>query len=92
MSNQDLILNIATNLGRLGRWSSEGKLARTPQFLADTQIYLDQIRAVSPQFHSTYDHFLKDYSYLKSTPPNSNVWADTAFTWAAILTHRAKLA
>jgi len=92
MTNQDLILNIAVNLGRLGRWSHEGKTSRINQFFTDTQSYLDQLKQLNPRFRPTYDRFSKDYSYLKSTSPNSKNWSDTAFTWASILTHRAKLA
>lgn len=92
MTSRDLVLNIAVNLDRLGRWAYEGKTNRIPQFLADTQTYLDQFREFDSRFRSTYDRFLKDYSRLTSTPPNDQDWADTAFTWAAILTHRARLA
>jgi len=92
MTPQDSVLNIAVNMGRLGRFSSEGKITRIPQFLADTQVYLDQLRKFNPKFRPTYDHFLIDFLRLRSTSPNADDWSDTAFTWAAILTHRAKLA
>lgn len=92
MSNQDLVLNIATNMGRLGRWACEGNTARISQFLPDTQKYIDQLRQPNPRFQSINDLFLKDFSYLKSQNPDSKNWADTAFTWAAILTHRSQLA
>lgn len=92
MTNQDLILNVAVNLGRLGRWAQSGQTSRIPQFLTDTQNYLDQLQNIPPQFLSTYNKFLKDFVNLKSLSPNSPDWADTAFTWAAILTHRAKFA
>ncbi len=92
MTARDLVLNIAVNLGRLGRWSHEAKTDRIPQFLADTQNYLDQLHGFNPGFTSTYESFIKDYSRLKSTPPSDPDWAETAFTWANILTHRARLA
>lgn len=92
MTNSDLVLNIAVNLGRLGRWAQSGQTPRISQFLADTQIYLDQIQSIDPQFRSTYARFLKDYQFMRSTSPNPDGWSDTAFTWAVILTHRAKLA
>ena len=92
MTNQDLVLNIAVNLSRLGRWSHQGKSSRIPQFLSDTQIYIDQLQQVNLKFRPTYDRFLKDFLSLKSLSPNSQNWSDTAFTWASILTHRAKLA
>ncbi len=92
MKPQDSVLNIAVNLSRIGRWAYEGKTARISQFIADTQTYVDQIQNPNPRFSHTYERFLQDYEYLKSTPPNSTNWSETAFTWAAILTHRAKLA
>jgi len=92
MTNSDLVLNIAVNLGRLGHWAQSGQIPRISQFLADTQIYLDQIQNIDPKFRPTYTRFLKDYQFLRSTSPNPDDWSDTAFTWATILTHRAKLA
>ncbi|OGC93103.1 hypothetical protein A3D85_02230 [Candidatus Amesbacteria bacterium RIFCSPHIGHO2_02_FULL_47_9] len=92
MTPQDLVLNIAVNMSRLGRYSHGHQLSRVSQFLADTQNYLDQLQNFHPRFRPTYDRFLKDFLYLKSTPPDSSDWSDTAFTWASILTHRAKFA
>ena len=92
MTPRDLVLNIAVNLGRLGRYSYQNQPARVSQFLSDTQNYLDQLQDFSPRFRPTYEHFKKSYSYLKSTPPNNDDWSDTAFTWASILTHRAQFA
>ena len=34
MDAKDLTLNIAVNLGRIGRWACEGKQKRLNQFLA----------------------------------------------------------
>lgn len=36
LTAQELTLNIAVNLGRLGRWASEGKANRLSQFLKET--------------------------------------------------------
>ena len=66
-------LNIAVNLGRLGRWSHEAKTDRIPQFLADTQNYLDQLHGFNPGFTSTYESFIKDYSRLKSLLPATRI-------------------
>ena len=92
MTNQDLVLNIAVNLSRLGRYSFQNQSSRISQFLSDTQNYLDRLQNINPRFQLTYDRFLEAYSHLKSTPPDAKDWSDTAFTWASILTHRAKLA
>lgn len=92
MTNRDLVLNIAVNLGRLGRYSYQNQPARISQFITDTQDYLDQLQNFHPGFQNTYDNFLKAYTFLKSTLPDNDTWSDTAFTWAAILTHRAKFA
>lgn len=92
MTSQDVVLNIALNMSRLGRWAREGKTGRIPQFFADTQAYIDDLKDFDPKFTNTYDLFLKDYQYLKNTPPNDSDWSEKAYTWATILTHRAKLA
>lgn len=92
MTNQDLVLNIAVNLGRLGRYSLQRQPSRVSQFLSDTEIYLNQLQKLAPRFQTTYDNFVKAYSFLKSTSIDHSDWSDTAFTWASILTHRAKFA
>lgn len=93
MQSKDIILNIAVNLGRLGRWAADGRHGRIPRFLTDTESYISQINdtSFSPRFQSTYNNFLKAFASLKRNPVN-DAWAETAFTWANILTHRAKLA
>ena len=93
MTNHDLVLNIAVNLGRLSRWVAEGRIARVPQFLADTEIYLDQLEKApkSEKFNKTFNLFKNKFHYLKSKNLDE-IWADDALTWANILTHRAKLA
>lgn len=92
MNNQDLILNIAVNLGRLGKWGMEKRTERIAQFLEDSKRYLDQIdeKSLNPNFQETYKTFLKNFDYLQNNPVSDD-WAETAFTWANILTHRAKL-
>lgn len=93
MSAQDLVLNIALNLGRLSRWAMEGKKERVKQFISETQIYLDQLENVpkSEKFKPTYISFKKKFEELKREKLDEN-WADDSLTWANILTHRAKLA
>lgn len=94
MTNQDLILNIAVNLGRLGRYALENKPARIAQFLNDSDNYLKQISVdnLGSKYIPTHKHFLTVYQKLKNKDVVDVDWADTAFTWANILTHRAKLA
>lgn len=94
MNNSDLVLNIAVNLGRLGRWVAEGKYSRVEPFLKDTQNYLDQLdnRSLNDRFKKTYIIFRNQFDRLKEDRNYSLDWAETALTWANILTHRAKLA
>ena len=47
MSAEDLTLNIAVNLGRLGRWAMEGKEKRIKQFLWETDQYLEELEHAS---------------------------------------------
>jgi len=94
MTAQELILNIAVNLGRLSRWASEGKTSRIDQFLAETQEYLTELEKASKneQFMHTLDSFRNNFKKLKDNPKRDELWAEDALTWANILTHRAKLA
>lgn len=94
MSNQDILLNIAVNLGRLGRWADEKKVMRIPQFLDDTQIYIDMLEGaqINKKFQPTLRSFSSMFKKLASQKNYNEVWAEEAFTWANILTHRAKLA
>ena len=94
MTGQQLVLNIAVNLGRLSRWAQEGKITRMHQFLADTENYLEQLEQTptSGQFVTTLRLFKQQFSELKKNTNYNDEWAETALTWANILTHRAKLA
>jgi hypothetical protein len=94
MSNQDILLNIAVNLGRLGRWADEEKIARIPQFLKDTQVYVDMLNSekINKNFLPTFIGFSSMFKRLESEENYNDAWAEEAFTWANILTHRAKLA
>lgn len=92
MTNQDLILNIAVNLGRLGRWKMEGKTERIKQFIEDSKVYLNQLdrQKINSSFFETYDGLIKNFNLIQENLDGD--WAEDAFTWANILTHRAKLA
>ena len=94
MTAQELTLNIAVNLGRIGRWASEGRINRLNQFLNETDEYIHQLEQApkSAQFQATFEIFKKTFDQLKSDARLGPAWAETMFTWANILTHRAKLA
>lgn len=94
MNAQDLILNIAVNLGRLSRWAMEGKGTRVNQFLIETEQYLNQLENVpkSPKFDPTFQTFKLKFNRLKNDIKLDKFWAEDVLTWANILTHRAKLA
>jgi hypothetical protein len=95
MSAQELTLNIAVNLGRIGRWACEGKVNRIKQFLAETETYISQLEQArkTPRFCKTFDAFRKSFYELKDETQSFDlIWAEMMFTWANILTHRASLA
>jgi len=94
MTAQELTLNIAVNLGRLGRWASEGKAGRLGQFLKETEEYLQQLEAApkSARFQKTFELFKKTFDELRADVRTDLKWSETMFTWANILTHRARLA
>ncbi len=94
MSSRELTLNIAVNLGRLGRWACEGRLNRLNQFIEETEEYIQQLEKSpkSPRFQQTFDIFRENFNKLKNNTQVDAVWAEDMFTWANILTHRARLA
>lgn len=93
MGAQELTLNIAVNLGRLGRWALQGNTGRIKQFLEETEKFVNELEKTSksPKFDKTFKTFKSKFQALKNRKVD-NVWAEDAFTWASILTHRAKLA
>ena len=94
MNAQEITLNIAVNLGRLGRWALEGKEARVKQFLVETEDYLKQLEDApkTERFLKTFKPFKSKFYLLKNDVRCDETWAENALTWANILTHRAKLA
>lgn len=94
MKAEQIVLNIAVNLGRLSRFSSEGRMQRINQFLQETERYLSQLEsvAVSDRFQPTLIRFKKELKELKNEPFCTYNWAEKTLTWANILQHRAKLA
>jgi len=94
MNAQELTLNIAVNLGRIGRWAYEGRRGRIEQFIKETKGYILQLESMpkAPRFQETFKAFKESFSNLEKDMCLDAVWAETAHTWANILTHRAKLA
>ena len=94
MNAKDLTLNIAVNLGRMGRWACEGNTKRVKQFLTETEGFIHELERVpkSPRFQKTFDLFNHTFGTLKNDLRLDERWAETMFTWADILTHRARLA
>ena len=94
MNAQEITLNIAVNLGRLGRWALEGKEARIKQFLTETEDYLNQLEEApkKARFSKTFESFKNGFNILRNDVRCDETWAENALTWANILTHRAKLA
>ena len=93
MNAKEITLNIAVNLGRLCRWSMEGRRARVDQFLIETQKYVQALDAApkSARFLPTYEWFKKDFDVLRLNVEMNADWAESTLTWANILTHRASL-
>ncbi len=93
MNAQELTLNIAVNLGRIGRWALEGRINRLNQFLQETEGYILQLEHApkSSRFQHTFDAFKQTFDGLKGGVCSDPAWAEMMFTWANILTHRAKL-
>lgn len=94
MNAQELTLNIAVNLGRIGRWAYEGRRSRVEQFLKETQEYVCQLESAPklPRFQRTFNVFRESFNNLKNDIRLDSAWAEAAYTWANILTHRARLA
>ncbi len=94
MNAQELTLNIAVNLGRIGRWACEGRVNRINQFLAETEAYINKLEQAekTQRFCRTFNAFRKSFYELKGETQFDLVWAEMMFTWANILTHRASLA
>lgn len=88
MTNQDLVLNIAVNLSRIGRFLLEKRTQRVQQFVAQTQVQLAELS--SHQLSKPLIFPISRLQKLIHQPPAD--FAEDYFTLAAILAHRAKLA
>ncbi|OGZ97594.1 MAG: hypothetical protein A3I44_02850 [Candidatus Sungbacteria bacterium RIFCSPLOWO2_02_FULL_51_17] len=94
MSTQDIVLNIAVNLGRMSRWAIDGKHDRIDQFLDETERYMAELERApkSVKFQKTFSAFKLYFASLKNNAPRDEAWAEAMLTWGNILAHRAKLA
>lgn len=92
MTARDLILTIAVNLGRFGRWAQDGKTKRIDQFLEETDISLSALQRLSlpEKFIPTLQRFTSEYTQLKKARVRDDAWAEAMNTWANILIHRSK--
>lgn len=95
-----LIMDIAMNLTRVGNWAADdffGKQKRILLFLKKTDEYVDQLKSRSypAQLQSTITTFLSVYPDLisEASKPlaDPSIWAEAMMTWGNILAHRAKL-
>lgn len=94
------ILNIATNMGRVGGWvadSYKSKASLIARFMDETEDFVNELdnKNVSSRFIPTLIRFKKEFTALKSEKVNEKnklAWAEKALTWANILQHRSKLA
>ena len=89
-----LVLNIATNLERLSRFSQEGNNRRVEQFFKQTEEYFKKLKksTLRQSFKPTFKRFEKDMEILRTNDKTTYEWAEKTLTWANILTHRAKFA
>ena len=94
MDARELSLNIAVNLGRIGRWACEGRRNLIARFLEETEGYVRQLEQApkSPRFQKTFDIFRETFTGLKRDMRMDSEWAEMMLTWADILAHRAQLA
>lgn len=91
MDAKTLTLNIAVNMGRIGRWLAQGNKSRVEQFIKETEDYIDQLEKASKahKFKKTFNQFKKSFKNIKSQ--KSENLSEEAYTWANILTHRSNL-
>ncbi len=94
MDATEILLNIAVNLGRIGRWATEKKYSRIEQFFGDTDRYVEELAEVKKnnEIIPTLNFFEKNYARLKKNKSRNDAWAEEAFTLSNILIHRAKIA
>lgn len=98
MDAKTLTLNIAVDMGRIGRWLAQGNKSRVEQFIKETEDYIDLLEKASKankqsfssnKFKKTFNQFKKSFKNIKSN--KSENLSEEAYTWANILTHRSNL-
>lgn len=91
MDPKTLTLNIAVNMGRIGRWLAQGNKNRVEQFIKETEDYIDLLEKASKakKLRKTFNQFKKSFKNIKSQ--KSENLSEEAYTWANILTHRSNL-
>lgn len=91
MDAKTLTLNIAVNMGRIGRWLGQGNQSRAEQFIKETEDYINKLEKASKvaKFKKTFYQFKKSFKNIKSH--KSENLSEEAYTWANILTHRSNL-
>ncbi len=96
----ELVLDIAMNLTRIGNWAADdfvGKQKRIRTFLQQTDDYLEKldIQRYPPRLQKTLVSFRSTYKKLTDEvgqkPKDLSRWAEAMMTWGNILTHRANL-
>jgi hypothetical protein len=92
LDTRTLVLDISSNLSRLGRFALQNNKRRIRQFLLETGEYLRVLnsRKVPLKFCKTLEIFNNVFNDLKSTKKIDKFWADDAFTYSNILMHRSK--
>ncbi len=88
MTPRDLILNIAVNLSRIGRFIYENRLSRVQQFAAEANLELKLLK--SHKLPKPLNFPISQSQKLLNQMSNPN--PEDFFTYASILTHRSKLA
>jgi hypothetical protein len=94
MTARDLILDIAVNLSRLGRFILENRTSRVHLFALETKNQLTQLSShhLPRPLRAPIFKLTKLIDQMIIDKRSNTDLADSLFTYAAILTHRAKLA
>lgn len=93
LDTRSLVLDISTNLSRVGRFAMDKNMKRVKQFLLEIDEYLSELnkRKVPRRFEKTLDNFKKVFNNLKRAKKLDRYFADDVFTYSNILAHRAGL-
>lgn len=89
LDTRSALLDIALNLGRIGRFVTKSSTTAEP-FFAENRAYFAELdrRTLPTGFLPTYRAAKRAFEALVSLP--SDQAADSAFTWASLLERRAK--